>query len=144
MAMRLPAQCLRSNNRPHSQPSVRSLATITTSIARRRLLTTSSSLSSPLKNSSLASSPPSRRLAYTRDLPRRPATASLTSSQSRLFSSSPAIMAAERIDGNAIAKEIRAKLHEEINERQKTNSRFVPALTIVQGMRAWWGGGVVG
>lgn len=57
------------------------------------------------------------------------------SASSRYFSSSPRIMVAEKIDGTAIAKAIRAKIHVDIAEQQKLNPRFRPALTIVQGER---------
>lgn len=41
-------------------------------------------------------------------------------------------MAAEKIDGNAIAKDIREKLKTDIKKTQETNSRYKPSLTIVQ------------
>jgi len=44
-------------------------------------------------------------------------------------------MAAIKIDGNAIAKDIREKLHAQIDEQQKGNPRFKPSLKIIQGMR---------
>lgn len=52
----------------------------------------------------------------------------------RYFSSTSVRMVAEKIDGTAIAKEIRESIHNEIAERQKANSRFKPSLTIIQGM----------
>ena len=41
-------------------------------------------------------------------------------------------MTATRIDGNAIAKAIREKIHAEIKEKQTSNPRYKPSLTIVQ------------
>ncbi|KAL8726086.1 MAG: hypothetical protein Q9181_006183 [Wetmoreana brouardii] len=41
-------------------------------------------------------------------------------------------MAAEKIDGTAIAKAIREKINAEIQRTQKTNPRYKPSLTIVQ------------
>lgn len=41
-------------------------------------------------------------------------------------------MGASKIDGNAIAKSIREKLHTQIKETQKTNPRFKPCLKIIQ------------
>lgn len=49
------------------------------------------------------------------------------------FSSRPRIMTAEKIDGTAIAKGIRTRLHAEIKKTQETNPRYKPSLTIVQG-----------
>ena len=51
----------------------------------------------------------------------------------RYFSSSLRNMTAEKIDGTAIAKGIRARLQGEIKKRQETNPRYKPSLTIVQG-----------
>lgn len=53
---------------------------------------------------------------------------------SRAFSSTPITMTATKIDGTAIAKSIRDKLHTQIEETQKTNPRFRPSLKIIQGM----------
>ena len=50
----------------------------------------------------------------------------------RLFSSSAPNMTAEKIDGTAIAKNIREKINADIKEIQKTNPRYKPSLTIVQ------------
>lgn len=50
----------------------------------------------------------------------------------RYFSDSPRNMTAEKIDGTAIAKGIRARLQGEIKKRQETNPRYKPSLTIVQ------------
>lgn len=41
-------------------------------------------------------------------------------------------MTAIKIDGNAIAKAIREKIHAEIKKKQTTNPRYKPSLTIVQ------------
>lgn len=41
-------------------------------------------------------------------------------------------MAGSKIDGTAIAKDIRTKLHAQIQETQKTNPRFKPNLKIIQ------------
>lgn len=43
-------------------------------------------------------------------------------------------MVAARIDGNAIAKSIRERLHDEIRDTQQSNPRYRPALRIIQGM----------
>jgi methylenetetrahydrofolate dehydrogenase (NADP+)/methenyltetrahydrofolate cyclohydrolase/formyltetrahydrofolate synthetase len=45
-------------------------------------------------------------------------------------------MTATKIDGTAIAKKIREKLHTKIVETQKTNPRYKPSLKIIQGMLA--------
>jgi methylenetetrahydrofolate dehydrogenase (NADP+)/methenyltetrahydrofolate cyclohydrolase/formyltetrahydrofolate synthetase len=42
-------------------------------------------------------------------------------------------MAAQIIDGTAIAKGIRQKLNAEIGEKQRTNPRYKPSLVIIQG-----------
>jgi len=44
-------------------------------------------------------------------------------------------MVAEKIDGTAVARKIRDRINEEIVRKQKTDKRFRPALTIVQGER---------
>lgn len=61
------------------------------------------------------------------------ATPTLTTTTRRSFSSTPSVMVAEKIDGNAIAKSIRERIHVEIAEKQKLNPRFQPSLTIIQG-----------
>lgn len=77
-----------------------------------------------LRYSSCLSTPPlSRNLSFTTSKPAR-----------RLFSSSSVDMVGIKIDGNAIAKEIREKLHAQIDEQLKTNPRFHPSLKIIQGM----------
>ncbi|APA12494.1 hypothetical protein sscle_09g072640 [Sclerotinia sclerotiorum 1980 UF-70] len=53
-------------------------------------------------------------------------------STTRQFSSTPAPMTATKIDGTAIAKKIREKIHAEIDDAQKTNPRFKPSLKIIQ------------
>lgn len=45
-------------------------------------------------------------------------------------------MTAIKIDGNAIAKQVRERLHAQIDEQQKSNPRFQPSLKIIQGMRS--------
>lgn len=50
----------------------------------------------------------------------------------RLLSCSPVIMAASKIDGNAIARDIREKIKANIKKTQETNPRYKPSLTIVQ------------
>ena len=44
----------------------------------------------------------------------------------------PSNMAAERIDGTAIAKKIREGIHDDIKKIQQTNPRYKPSLVIVQ------------
>jgi len=55
-------------------------------------------------------------------------------SQGRSFSSTSAAMTASKIDGTAIAKKIREKLHAEIEGQQKINPRYRPSLKIIQGI----------
>lgn len=43
-------------------------------------------------------------------------------------------MGAQKIDGTAIAKRIRATLHAEIQEKKKINPRYIPSLKIIQGV----------
>jgi hypothetical protein len=57
-----------------------------------------------------------------------------TISNTRYFSSTRAEMTATKIDGTAIAKTIRERLHSEIEATQKVNPRFKPCLRIIQGM----------
>ena len=56
----------------------------------------------------------------------------LRSLGSRSISSSAHRMTAERIDGTAIAKNIRERINAEIKKTQETNPRYKPSLTIVQ------------
>lgn len=51
----------------------------------------------------------------------------------RAFSSSAAVMAATKIDGTAIARKVRERLHAEIAEKKSVNPRFQPSLKIIQG-----------
>lgn len=51
----------------------------------------------------------------------------------RNFSGTPAAMTATKIDGTAIAKSIRERLHTEIEKTQKSNPRYKPSLKIIQG-----------
>jgi methylenetetrahydrofolate dehydrogenase (NADP+)/methenyltetrahydrofolate cyclohydrolase/formyltetrahydrofolate synthetase len=44
-------------------------------------------------------------------------------------------MVAQKIDGTAIAKAIRARLNEEIKQKQEVSPRFKPSLKIIQGKR---------
>lgn len=55
-------------------------------------------------------------------------------SQRRTFSSTPAVMTATKIDGTAIAKQIREKIHTDIENAQKINPRYKPSLKIIQGI----------
>ena len=52
--------------------------------------------------------------------------------ETRPFSTKTAMMAAEKIDGTAIAKGIRERINAEIKETQAKNPRYKPSLTIVQ------------
>lgn len=56
----------------------------------------------------------------------------ISSSGVRLLSSSTKRMAAERIDGTAIAKAIREQINSDIQRIQQSNPRYKPSLTIVQ------------
>lgn len=58
----------------------------------------------------------------------------ITSSH-RSFTTSSRNMVAQKIDGNAIAKEIREGLHVQIDEKRQNNPRFNPSLKIIQGTR---------
>jgi hypothetical protein len=49
------------------------------------------------------------------------------------FSNTSIAMTAKKIDGTAIAKSIREKLHAEVENTQKINPRFKPSLKIIQG-----------
>lgn len=49
------------------------------------------------------------------------------------FSTSRAVMVAQKIDGTTIAKNIRARLQAEIQERKNANPRYTPSLRIIQG-----------
>lgn len=42
-------------------------------------------------------------------------------------------MVAQKIDGTTIAKNIRARLQAEIQERKNANPRYTPSLRIIQG-----------
>lgn len=46
-------------------------------------------------------------------------------------------MTATKIDGTAIAKNIRERIHKEIEDTQKTNPRFKPSLKIIQGISVY-------
>jgi len=43
-------------------------------------------------------------------------------------------MAAQKIDGTAIAKNIRVRINAEIKSKQRTNPRYKPSLVIIQGI----------
>lgn len=43
-------------------------------------------------------------------------------------------MAAQKIDGTAIAKSIRERLQGEIQERKQANPKYIPSLKIIQGV----------
>ncbi|KAI9048742.1 hypothetical protein LZ554_007573 [Drepanopeziza brunnea f. sp. 'monogermtubi'] len=53
-------------------------------------------------------------------------------SQHRLFSSTRLAMTATKIDGTAIAKSIRERIHAEIEATQKVNPQYKPSLKIIQ------------
>lgn len=55
--------------------------------------------------------------------------------RSRSFSSTPFVMTATKIDGTAIAKKIRERIHDQIAETQKVNPRYRPSLKIIQGTK---------
>ena len=55
------------------------------------------------------------------------------SPSTRSFSTSPINMTATKIDGTAIAKSIRERLHKEIEATQSANPRYKPSLKIIQG-----------
>lgn len=57
-----------------------------------------------------------------------------TISPNRSFATSSPAMVANKIDGTAIAKQIRESIASDILEKQKLNPRFQPQLTIIQGM----------
>ena len=69
-------------------------------------------------------------------LPSRPRSHTAIASPSNVgcaFSSTAVAMVAAKIDGTAIAKNIRERLKSEIEEIQKSNPRFIPSLVIFQG-----------
>lgn len=43
-------------------------------------------------------------------------------------------MAAQKIDGTTIAKNIRGRLQAEIQERKQANPQYIPSLKIIQGV----------
>ena len=71
-------------------------------------------------------------------LPVRPRRTTLTcrcaAQYARFFRSCTSVMAAQTIDGTAIAKSVRQRLHAEIQKAQQLNPRFKPTLRIIQGM----------
>lgn len=54
----------------------------------------------------------------------------------RPFSTTLRQMTAQKIDGTAIAKSIRERIGKEIQQKQESNPRYKPSLTIVQGSQA--------
>jgi len=70
-------------------------------------------------------------LLHPAPLPKPPI--SLSGASSRAFSSSAAAMAAEKIDGTAVAKKVREQLKADIAEKKGINPRFQPCLKIIQG-----------
>ena len=63
------------------------------------------------------------------------ASLSSTSSSSQSHSQPHApTMAAQKIDGTAIAKSIRERINVDIREKQKSNPRYNPSLVIIQGL----------
>lgn len=106
----------------------------------RRLLTSSSSR---LFSSRTASNHPSTRVVAVTARPSSSSSVATArigpcprdpSRQHRQFSSSPATMTGQKIDGNAIAKSIREGLNAEIKKTQEVNPRYKPTLRIIQGM----------
>lgn len=89
-------------------------------------------------NSSSTSSPlslHSRRITLASHTVRPPAVGSDSLDLGKAsFSTSRPVMTAQKIDGTAIAKSIRARLHSEIQERKNANPRYIPSLKIIQGM----------
>ena len=82
-----------------------------------------------------------RNLRFSRSLLFTPTSSTSTSNfsplytpQNRQFSSTPFAMTATKIDGTAIAKSIRERLHAEIEATQKANPRYKPSLKIIQGI----------
>jgi hypothetical protein len=51
----------------------------------------------------------------------------------RQFSSTSSAMTATKIDGTAIAKKIRERIHNEVENTRKSNPRYKPSLKIIQG-----------
>lgn len=56
-----------------------------------------------------------------------------TCTDTRQFSSTPFAMTATKIDGTAIAKKIRERIHTQIENARKSNPRYKPSLKIIQG-----------
>ena len=52
----------------------------------------------------------------------------------RGFATSYPAMAATKLDGTAVAKQIRERLAQEIADKQKSNPRYQPSLKIIQGI----------
>jgi hypothetical protein len=106
---------------PQLRPFLTSLSSASADRAVRQIL----ELRGPISHSTF-SSPTRISLAS-------PLTLQSSSTSTRQFSSTSAAMAATKIDGTAIAKKIREKLHAEIEATQKSNPRYKPSLKIIQG-----------
>lgn len=65
---------------------------------------------------------------------RRPSSIDSSALGRAFFSTSSAVMAAQKIDGTAIAKSIRGRLQVEIQERKQANPKYIPSLKIIQGV----------
>ncbi|KAL3424283.1 c-1-tetrahydrofolate synthase [Phlyctema vagabunda] len=72
------------------------------------------------------------RLFSSLTTPTKGASSHLSTAHDRQFSTSSHRMTATKIDGTAIAKSIRERLHREIDAAQKNNPRFKPSLKIIQ------------
>jgi hypothetical protein len=79
-----------------------------------------------LRRSSLLNPPSARAPFYILSTPYLP--------RQRSFSATSFAMTATKIDGTAVAKQIRERLRAEIVETQKTNPRYRPSLKIIQGI----------
>ena len=99
---------------------------------------TTSALRSTLRNgqASLRSAFPRSATLFSASNTPRPAPLNYNNNitlSHRSFTSSATNMVAQKIDGNAIAKEIREGLHAQIDEKRRSNPRFNPSLKIIQG-----------
>ena len=74
----------------------------------------------------------SLRLRYGQDHLQQIVRADLKLKDRRFYSSTRVLMAAEKIDGNAIAKSIRERINTQIQKTQEANPRYKPSLTIIQ------------
>lgn len=92
-------------------------------------ITTTPSFSAPTFTSSF-----SRNLLRTRSIISRPSYIDSSDLGRAFFSTSRAVMAAQKIDGTTIAKNIRGRLQAEIQERKQANPKYIPSLKIIQGV----------